>query len=92
VTFVCKEQAMMFSRTAVVVLGALAGTAAAVFVGARRRVDRANALEGRVEVQDWESAPLKGTVPGAKLPPPEEVAKDVTGVTPAKSVANPTGM
>ena len=83
---------MAFNRTALLLFGAVAGTLAAAFVGTRRRVERANALEGRVEVQDWESAPLKGTVPGAKLPPPEEVAKDVTGVTPVKSVANPTGM
>ena len=83
---------MVFNRTAAIAMGVLAGTAAALFVGTRRRVDRANALEGRVGVQDWESAPLKGTVPGAKLPATEEVAKDVTGVTPVKSVPTPTGM
>ena len=83
---------MVFGRTAVIAMSVLAGTAAALFVGTRRRIDRANALEGRVEVQDWESAPLKGTVPGARLPAPEEVAKEVTGVTPDKSVPNPTGM
>jgi len=83
---------MVFNRIAVIGLGALAGAAAALFVGIRRRVERANSLEGRVEVQDWESAPIKGTVPGAQLPKPEEVAKEVTGVTPVKSVPNPTGM
>jgi hypothetical protein len=83
---------MVFGKTAVFAFSVLAGAATALFVGTRRRVERANALEGRVEVQDWESAPLKGTVPGAKLPAPEEVAKEITGVTPVESVPNRTGM
>jgi len=71
---------MMLGKTAVIAFGVVAGAATAFFVGTRRRVERANALEGRVEVQDWESAPLKGTVPAANLPTPKEVAKGVTGV------------
>ena len=73
---------MEFNKSAGSVLSALAGTVSAWFGGTRRQVERADALEKRVQVQDWESAPLKGTVPGAKLPTPEEVAKEVTGVAP----------
>jgi hypothetical protein len=71
---------MVFSKTGFLVLGAMAGTVAAFIVGARRQIDRANALKGRVEVQDWESEPLKATVPNAQLPEPADVAKKVTGV------------
>ncbi len=71
---------MVFNKTGLLVFGAVAGTLTAAFVGAKRRLDRAHALKGRVEVQDWESAPLKSTVPGAQLPEPNEVAKEVTGI------------
>ncbi len=71
---------MVINKTALLVLTGLAGALASVFVGARRRAERAKALEGRVEVQDWESAPLKGTVPAANPPTPKEVATTVTGV------------
>lgn len=71
---------MAFNKTALIVFAGLAGALASVFVGVQRRIDRANALKGRVEVQDWESAPLKGTVPAANPPTPKEVAKGVTGV------------
>jgi len=70
---------MVFNKTALLVLTGLAGVVAGVFVGARRRIERVKALEDRVEVQDWESAPLKGTVPAANPPTPKEVATRVTG-------------
>jgi hypothetical protein len=68
-----------FSKSAARVLSTLTGSVSALFTGSRRRAERAHALERRVQVQDWESAPLKGTVPGAKVPTPEEVAKEITG-------------
>jgi len=71
---------MVMNKTGLLIFGALAGTLTAVFVGAKRRTDRAHALKDRVEIQDWESASLKSTVPGAQLPEPNEVAKEVTGV------------
>ena len=71
---------MTVNKTAVLVLTGVAGALAGVLVGTRRQIDRAKALKGRVEVQDWESAPLRGTVPAANPPTPKEVAKTVTGV------------
>ena len=69
---------MALNRTALLVLTGLAGTLAGLFVAARRQTKRADALNERVEIQDWESAPLTGTVPGANVPTPKEVAKKVT--------------
>ena len=57
---------------------ALAGTAAAVLVAARRQSVRAEAIKDRVQIQDWESAPVKPR--GAQIPPAEEVAEEVTGI------------
>jgi hypothetical protein len=71
---------MSLNKTAFLVFTGVAGAVAALFVGVQRRIDRAKALEGRVEVQDWESAPLKGTVPAANPPSAKEVATRVTGV------------
>jgi hypothetical protein len=73
---------MVFNKTVVLALTALAGTAAALLVSGRRRIERAEALEDRVRVQDWESMPLRGTVPGAQVPAPQQVAREVTGVAP----------
>ena len=61
-------------------LSALAGTAAAFFVAARRQSERAEALRERVEIQDWESAPVKPAARGAQIPAPEAVAEEVTGI------------
>lgn len=66
--------------TRIFMLSALAGTVAAIFVSARRQSERAEAIRDQVEGQDWESVPIKPAVRGAKIPPPEEVAEEVTGM------------
>jgi hypothetical protein len=79
------ENAMPLSKF--FMFSALAGTAAALFVAARRQIERAEAIKDRVKVQDWESAPVKPAARGAQIPPPEEIAEKVTGIPNAVSEA-----
>ena len=60
-------------------MGALASAAAAVFVALRRQAERSGAIKDMVDRRDWESP----VPPATRVPSPEKVAEDVTGIPPA---------
>jgi hypothetical protein len=69
----------VMTRTSIFMLSALAG-AMGLFVAARRQSKRAGAIKDMVERRDWESAPIKPAARGEKIPSPEKVAEEVTGI------------